>query len=265
VINSHPMNFQTSGGLRYYQFESLTHPDLTHAVFARHGGVSDGHFSSLNLSISTGDTRENVRENRRRAFRALSRDPESIADLWQIHSASVVVVDGPRGEHYDSEKADALITNNPAATLFLRFADCVPILLFDPQRHAVGIIHAGWKGTLLKASAAAVKAMAETYGSRPADLRAGIGPSIGPCHYAVGPEVVAQTRAAFPGADELLVPVNGGHHLDLWAANALALREMGVEQIELSHLCTVCHTDEFFSHRGEQGKTGRFGALIALR
>lgn len=251
--------------LRYYQFESFAQADLVHAVFARHGGVSTGPFSSLNLSISTGDDRAHVRENRHRAFRALGRAPESIADLWQVHSADVVVVDRPHGEDYESEKADALITNNPAATLLLRFADCVPILLFDPVRHVVGVVHAGWKGTLLKAPAAAVRAMTATYGSRPADIRAGIGPSIGPCHYEVGPEVVAQTRAAFPGSDALLLPRNGRQHLDLWAANALALRETGVEQIETSALCTACRTDDFFSHRGEQGKTGRFGALIALR
>jgi len=259
------MNAQAAGEIRYYQFDSLDHPDLVHGVFSRRGGVSAGAYASLNLSISTGDARENVRENRRRAFHALGREPESIADLWQVHSADVVVVDEPRGENYHSEKADALLTNNPAVTLFLRFADCVPILLFDPKRHAAGIVHAGWKGTLLKAPAAAVRAMAEQYGSRPADLLAGIGPSIGPCHYEVGPEVVERTRAAFPAADELLARVNGGYHLDLWAANARALREAGVEQIETSCLCTACRTDEFFSHRGEKGKTGRFGALIALR
>ncbi len=259
------MNIQHFSAIRCYQFETFNHSDLVHGVFARHGGVSAGPYASLNLSISTGDARENVRENRRRAFRALGREPESIADLWQIHSAEVVVVDGPRGEDYPSEKADALITDQPAATLFLRFADCVPILLFDPTRRAIGIVHAGWKGTLLKAAGAAVKAMARRYGCRPADIVAGVGPSIGPCHYEVGPEVVAQTRAAFPGAEELLLRVNGGHHLDLWAANARALREVGVEQIETSRLCTACRTDEFFSHRGEKGKTGRFGALIALR
>ena len=259
------MNVQNLNAIRYYQFESLSRPDLVHGVFTRHGGVSAGPYASLNLSISTGDARANVRENRRRAFRALGREPESIADLWQIHSAEIVVVDGPRGEDYPSEKADALITDQPAATLFLRFADCVPILLFDPERRAIGIVHAGWKGTLLKAPAAAVKAMAERYGCHPADIVAGLGPSIGPCHYAVGPEVVAQTRAAFPSVEELLLRVNGGHHLDLWAANARALREVGVEQIETSRLCTACRTDEFFSHRGEKGKTGRFGALIALR
>jgi copper oxidase (laccase) domain-containing protein len=113
---------------------------------------------------------------------------------------------------------------------------------------------------------ATVAAMTERYGTRPRDLVAGIGPSIGPCHYVVGGEVVEQARLTFPGADDdLLERVNGGHHFNLWAANARALREAGVDQIENSGLCTVCHKDEFFSHRGDGAVTGRFAALMGLR
>jgi YfiH family protein len=253
------------GGLRTYQFASLEHPDLAHGVFARHGGVSTGPFASLNMSISTGDALDNIRENRRRGFRALGRDPDSVADVWQVHSAAVVVATAPRGAREHLGKADALITDRRGVTLFMRFADCVPILLFDPKRRALGLAHAGWKGTLLRIAAAAVSAMADAYGTRPGDLVAGIGPSIGPCHYPVGPEVVAQAREVFADADAVLIPVNGAHHLDLWTANALTLREAGVEQIEASAICTGCQPDEFFSHRAEQGKTGRFGVLMGLR
>jgi YfiH family protein len=258
------MQVVQQGSLRYYQFHTFDPARLTHGVFARHGGVSPAPYASLNLSISTGDTRENVRENRLRAFRALDRPPESVADLWQVHSAEVIVADAPNAPWSYLGQADSLITNRPEVTLFLRFADCVPILLYDPRRHAAGVVHAGWRGTLLKAPAAAVRAMADRYGSRPGDILAGIGPSIGPCHYAVGPEVIHETRAAFPNRDELLPAVNGGHHLDLWAANELALRESGVNQIEQGRVCTACHTGDFFSHRAAQGKTGRFGALIGL-
>lgn len=260
------MQPQHAGALRYYQFESLNPARVTHAVFARHGGVSPAPYGSLNLSVSTGDSRDNVRANRLRAFQALGRAPESVADLWQVHSARVVVADTPNAPADHKGQADTLITDQPDVTLLLRFADCVPILLYDPRRPAVGLVHAGWRGTLQKAVAVAVQAMTEAYGSRPADLVAAIGPSIGPCHYEVGPEVVAQTRAAFPDADAagLLRPVNGGHHLDLWATNAYALRAVGVEHIEQAELCTVCHQDEFFSHRAQGAVTGRFGALIGL-
>lgn len=259
------MQARQSGDIRYYQFDCFDQSKIVHGVFARHGGVSAGHFSSLNMSISAGDSRENVRANRERAFQALGRAPESVADLWQVHSADVVVADAPRDLRCDAAKADILVTNRPGVTLFLRFADCVPVLLYDPQRRAVGLVHAGWRGTLRRASSVAVRAMSERYGTQPGDIMAGIGPSIGPCHYEVGPEVVEQTRAVFDGcSEELLVSVNGRPHLDLWAANEQTLRDAGVGQIEVGQICTACHTHEFFSHRGEHGQTGRFGALIAL-
>ncbi len=253
-------------GIRYYQFTSLDPGRVAQAVFGRHGGVSPTPYATLNMSISTGDTRENVRDNRMRAFHLLGRQPASVADLWQVHSADVIVADTPNGPHDYKGQADALITDRPEVTLFLRFADCVPILLYDPCRPAVAVVHAGWRGTLKKAAAAALQALSAHYGTRPRDVVAGIGPSVGPCHYAVGPEVVEATRLAFPDAAEaLLSRVNGGHHLDLWAATAHTLKAAGVEQIEAAALCTVCHADEFFSHRATGGKTGRFGALIGLR
>ena len=260
------MQVKEAGAIKYYEFESFNPAVVAQAVFARHGGQSPAPYASLNMSVSTGDTRENVRANRTRAFAALGRDPDSVADLWQIHSADVVVADTPNAPADYKGKADALITDRPEVTLFLRFADCVPILLYDPRRPAVGVVHAGWRGTLAKAAPAAVQAMQERYGSRPGDLVAAIGPSIGPCHYAVGSEVVAQMHQAFgAAADEMLSRVNGGHHLDLWTANANALREAGVGQVEQSELCTVCNRDDFFSHRGHGAQTGRFAALIGLR
>lgn len=249
----------------YYTFETVDTGNVVQAVFARHGGVSPAPYASLNMSVSTGDAPANVRANRTRAFELLGRAADSVADLWQVHSAEVVEAREPNGARPHLGKADALITDQPGVTIFLRFADCVPVVLYDPRRPAVGLVHAGWRGTLLGAPAAAVGVMAERYGSRPADIVAAIGPSIGPCHYAVGPEVVAETRAVFPGADELLPHLNGGHALDLWRSNALALRQAGVEQIEIAGICTACRSHDFFSHRAERGRTGRFGVLLGLR
>lgn len=260
------MVVRQSAAIRYYQFESFDAGRLVHGVFARHGGVSAAPWASLNMSISVGDSAANVRANRERAFQALGRPPESVADLWMVHSADIVVADQPRDLQHEAAQADGILTDNPAVTLFLRFADCVPILLYDPRRRAIGLVHAGWRGTLLQAGAAAVRAMTARYGTRPADVIAGIGPSIGPCHYEVGPDVAAQTRAVFDGqSDQVLRPGPAGRpHLDLWAANALSLRGAGVEQIEIGQVCTACQTDDFFSHRGEHGRTGRFGAALAL-
>jgi len=260
------MPFVQQGALRFFQFETFEAAGVAHGIFTREGGVSPEPYSSLNMSVSTGDAPECVRENVARAFNTLQRDLASRADLWQVHSATVVVADTPNGPEGHLGQADALVTDQPEVSLFLRFADCLPVMIYDPKRRVAGVAHAGWRGTLKKIARATVETMTERYGSRPADLVAGVGPGIGPCHYAVGSEVVAQTRAAFNGtADRLLQTHNGGYHLDLWEANRVALLEAGVGQIEMAEICTQCHSDIFYSHRATGGLTGRFGGLIGLR
>jgi hypothetical protein len=210
-----------------------------------------------------------VRENRFRAFRALGRDPHSMFDVWQVHSADVVIATAPHDSIPRELKADGIITDKLDVTLFMRFADCTPILLFDPRHPAVGIVHAGWLGTVRKAASAAVDAMIAAYGSDPAQILAAIGPSIGPDHYEVGPEVVEQATHAFGADASLLFHQNSGPrpHFDLWAANRLALRQAGLQEqnIETAGICTACNPQDWYSHREQKGKTGRFGALIALR
>ncbi len=259
-------------GLAFYQVASWQDLPVVHGFTTRHGGVSPEPFAGLNLSISVGDTRANVVENRSRAFRALGRDPDSIADLWQVHSAEVVyaaTARAPGQEHHG--KADALITDRPEVTLFLRFADCVPILLYDRARHAIGLVHAGWRGTVARVCAAAVEAMTAQFGTNPADVSAAIGPSISAARYEVGPEVVTAAKAALGGrVDETLsTPVgrepNGRAHFDLWRANAIVLEQAGVNDIVVGGICTAENTQDFYSHRAEHGQTGRFGALLALK
>ncbi|MBI5051697.1 MAG: peptidoglycan editing factor PgeF [Chloroflexi bacterium] len=250
--------------LRYFTFNSFPNGTLVHAVFARSGGVSPQPFASLNMSISTGDTLDNTRANRKLAFDALNVPFDSMMDVWQVHGTDVVCADSPRGER-EAIKADGVTTNKHGVTLFQRFADCVPIILYDPIQRAIGIVHAGWKGTISGAAASLVKAMNETYSCQPRHLIAGIAPSICADHYEVGDEVVTAVRGAFKNSDEVLIKKGERYHFDLWAANRIALQEAGVEQIEVAGICTSCRNDLFFSHRAEQGKTGRFGALIALR
>ncbi len=262
------MKFHHSDTVRYLSFDIFP-PEVIQAVFTRQGGISPEPWNSLNVGGTVGDERHCVRENRQRAFRALGRDPQSLFDVWQVHSADVVLANAPHAslEERVELKADAILTDNPAVTLFMRFADCTPILLHDPVRRAVGIIHAGWVGTLKQAAGEAVRAMTAAYGSRPADIRAAIGPSIGPDHYEVGPEVEEQARYVFGSDSEALFQSRPGSarlHFDLWAANTLSLRRAGVEQIEVAGLCTACHPEDWYSHRAQHGKTGRFGALIAL-
>jgi polyphenol oxidase len=147
----------------------------------------------------------------------------------------------------------------------LRYADCTPVLIYDPAHHALAVVHSGWRGTVQGAARAAVAALAESYGSHPGDMVAAIGPSIGPCCYEVGREVVDAVRAVFARPDELLpIRVGGLRHFDLWMANWRWLAEAGIRQIEVSGMCTACHNDEFYSYRAEAGRTGHFGAVMEL-
>lgn len=258
------MPFHQTDGVRYLTFDIFP-AHLTHAVFTRHGGVSPEPWGTLNVGGSVGDEHPRVIENRQRAFHALGRDPHSICDVWQVHSADVVIANAPRAGGPPEFKADAMITDNPQVTLFMRFADCVPILLHDPRRGAIGIVHAGWQGTVRRAASQAVKAMRAAYGCQPDDIQAAIGPAIGPDHYEVGADVVDRVRASFGERAKDLLQGNGqGVHFDLWAANRLDLEEAGVGQVQVAGLCTACHREDWFSHRAFKGRTGRFGALIAL-
>jgi YfiH family protein len=146
----------------------------------------------------------------------------------------------------------------------MRFGDCTPVLLFDPVRQAIGLAHAGWRGVVAGVVGASIRTMAAHFGSIPGDMWAGIGPTIGPCCYEVGADVAGEIASACPPGSEVVHSVNSQVHADLPAAVEAQLRAAGVEWIEHADLCTSCRVDEFFSHRAEDGKTGRFGVVIGL-
>lgn len=258
------MPFRQASGLSFFQFDSLSQPEVAHAVFTRRGGVSPQPWRSLNLGGTVGDDPERVAENRVRLLKAAGRPVESSFDVWQVHSARIVQALAPRGAHAP-QKADGIITDRPGVTLVMRFADCVPVLAFDPVQHAIGIAHAGWQGTVQNVSAELVTQMTRAFGSDPQDLQVGIGPSIGPDHYPIGPDVIEQVRRAFGrNADQHLRPANGSLHFDLWSANRWQLEQAGVRSVEVAGICTACSIGDWFSHRAEAGRTGRFGAILAL-
>lgn len=264
------MPFQDVNGVRFFTFDSLQAHGVVHAVFTRHGGVSPAPWHSLNVGGTVGDEVERVVENRLRSLQALGRDPTRIYDVWQVHSADVVRANGPRPASQPHLKADGLVSDRSDLTLYMRFADCVPIFLVDPLKKVYGIAHAGWQGTVKKVASALVEAFVTGYSSRPEDLAAGIGPSIGPDHYEIGPDVIEQVQSAFgENTKDLLSTSNGDLSgskvkFDLWKANQLVLEQAGVRQIEVAGICTACHVDDWYSHRAEAGRTGRFGALIGL-
>lgn len=259
------MPLKESELLRSYYFDSFLSSRVTHGVFMRYGGVSPAPWNTLNVGGNNGDARENVIENRSRLFRAAGREVASLYDVWQVHSTDVIYTDQPRPLNGVQLRADAIITDHPEITLFMRFGDCVPILLFDPVRNAVGLAHAGWIGTADKMGVKVVKSMVEKFGSDPEDILAGIGPSIGPDHYEVGEDVICRFKESF-GADAgaFFSKSKDGIHLDLWEANRYCLELAGVTHIEVAGICTACNATDWFSHRKEKGKTGRFGAVIGL-
>jgi YfiH family protein len=158
-----------------------------------------------------------------------------------------------------------MVSNQVGIAMLMRFADCVPVFLFDPVKKAVGIYHAGWKGTVLKIGLEAVRVMVNEFESQPGDILAGVGPSIGPDHYQIGKDVVKKVRDSFPDLyQQLLVSAPDGVKLNLWEGNRLALNEAGVQKVEIARICTACDLDNWYSHRAENGKTGRFGALVMI-
>jgi YfiH family protein len=257
------MPFVQHNGLRYFQFDSIK---TKHAVFTRHGGLSPEPWNSLNVGGTVGDEITRVRQNRILSFQALGCASDSIFDVWQVHSADVVCAEAPRPLDEEYRKADIILTDKSDVTLFMRFADCVPLLMHDPRAGVIGIAHAGWMGTLRDVATATIHAMQTNYGCKAGDIVAGIGPSIGPDHYEVGEDVITQIHQRF--GDEsvrVLEKHNGKTHFDLWEANRMLLERAGVQQIELAAVCTACNTNDWFSHRAEKGRTGRFGALISLQ
>jgi polyphenol oxidase len=266
------MQQKEQNGIVYFQFEQLHEPErgngrVRHAVFGRRGGVSPAPFASLNLSVSVPDEKERVYANRRRAYALFGRDTDSVVHAHLVHGRAVARVTTTDNATW-VEHIDGLITNEPGCALTMNYADCTPIFLYDPVHQAIGLGHAGWQGCVVDLPGAMVRAMQAAFGSRPEQLRAGIGPCIGPCCYEVGEPVITAVQQAFTQAAKLLIPQPGRTrpHFDLPAANRhnLLRAGLGPDRIEPSAFCTACRTDLFFSHRAEQGRTGRFGAIFLL-
>lgn len=268
MINSHVNSLEWLQFSNLLQFESIGH-----FVSTRIGGVSTGVFQSLNLGLSSGDDLDHVLKNRTLLARAAGLEPGQFVVAEQVHSATVAVVTAANAGKgmFDAASAiaqtDALITQTPGLCLVAKSADCVPVLLYDPENHAVAAIHSGWKGTMQCIAAKTVTAMKENFGTRPSALIAGIGPSNGPCCYEVGDDVVDTVAKVFDSNRPFLKyqPSKKKFHLDLWKTNEFILLEAGVNRknIEIAALCTQCNPQWFYSARRKE--TGRIFAGIFLK
>ncbi|HEX5501182.1 MAG TPA: peptidoglycan editing factor PgeF [Thermomicrobiales bacterium] len=244
---------------------------LRHGVTRRAPGLHhDG-----DISYATGGDPAAVYGTRRRWLAALGADAADVVAARQVHGARVAAVtmrDRGRGAQALANalpETDALVTDAPGLPLLLTYADCTSLLLYDPVRHVAGVAHAGWRGTVADVAGATVAALAAHYGSRPADLLAGIGPAIGPCCYVVGPEVITAWRALGISDDAVVraIPDRPAQwYFDLPRANRLLLERAGLPpaRIEDAAICTACRVADYFSHRAEHGRAGRFAAVIAL-
>lgn len=245
--------------MRFAQLAGL--PVSAH-VATRHGGASPAPWASLNFSIVRGDAPARVAENHARLAGALGYNRADLVTCAQVHGTGIAKVDA-RDAGARQAGCDGMVTDTPGLPLGLVFGDCVPVLLYDGARHVLGVVHAGWRGTVNGAATALLWAMQAGFNTQPVDVRACIGPSIGPACYEVGNEVLDMARAHLPNAEALFTwPQGAGHnpHFDLWQANTSQLEAAGVPaaQIEVAALDTAQNTQDFFSHRAEHGRCGLF-------
>lgn len=263
--------------LQLLQFERFA--GLRHGISTRHGGVSNSPYNSLNLGYSTPDIEDHVAENRARFMTAVAATPDTLMTAHLTHGNEVAVFDAAYPDQWPSTrhpvrvdsprtawmfKTDGVVSTVENLTFLLTAADCTPILFWDPVRAVVGAAHAGWRGTARGIAPNVIRAMTQSFGTSPADVLVGIGPSMGPCCYTVGNDVLAAFADA--GLEPVVLHECGETRLDLWASNQQQLIEAGVlsDSIETLGLCTGCHVSTFFSHRAEAGKTGRMAAAIGL-
>ena len=265
-------------GISYVEFSLFQKAgSVKAAVASRKGGVSQPPFDSLNMSFSTGDDLAAVRENRRRFLSMLGVDPAAVISCCQVHGTHIEVVgkkDCGRGALLpDTAVAacDGLLTQESGVPLIMNFADCTPLLFYDPVRRAAGLAHGGWRGTAGNIAGIMVRLMKEQCGSDPADILAAIGPAIGPCCFEVGSDVVDAFGRLFSAEEmgRLAIPEEGKKGkflLNLPMANRMLLLRAGLvpSHIENAGLCTYCRDDLFYSYRKSKGKTGRHMAVIEI-
>jgi YfiH family protein len=247
--------------------------EVKHFISGRHGGCSQPPFNGLNLGFGTDDTPENVLENRYILAESIGTPLDWFVFPRQTHTANIAVVDiknrgiGSKTRESAINNTDALITNQKNILITVQVADCVPVLLLDTENGVIAAIHAGWRGTVQEITKKTVLKMADHFRSKPENIIAGIGPSIGSCCYEIGQEVYDSFLAIDSTNSDLFTTKGSSKHLNLWEANKKQLMQLGVtdKNVEIAGLCTQCNHEHFFSSRHGNGNTGRFAAGIMLQ
>ncbi len=253
--------------LVYYTDEALDQSgNITHVFTTRLGGVSKGSLSSLNMGVNRPDTRENILENYRRVCDTVGLDYTRCVLAQQAHTSNIrIVTEADAGKGLivpsDIKDTDGLVTNIKNLPLVIFYADCVPVLLYDETSHVIATVHSGWRGTVSKIAENAINIMNSRFGCRPENITAVIGPSLCREHFETGLDV-AEKFSSYP---RCIVYKNDKAYIDLWQVNRQILQNCGVSNINISGLCTVCDTYEFFSHRGCGPDTGRMALIACLK
>lgn len=262
-----------TAGITYISVPEWRARGFINAFSCRSGGCSPPPFDSLNLALNGSDSPAYVLENRRRLLAVLGLELPGVVCACQVHGSKVQVVEAPAigagalAAEAGLPDCDGLICARTGITLMSFSADCVLLQFIDPVRMVIASAHAGWKGTRQNIAAETVLGMAAHYNCRPSDLEVFIGPAIGPCCFAIGPEVAEQAQKTLPASEKTLVEERSGViYWNLPLTNHEQLVEIGVlpQKIISPMLCTSCHPELFYSYRREKGFTGRMASLLNL-
>jgi YfiH family protein len=248
--------------IKLHTSQVLPRDGFVHGFPERSGGVSTGLRASLNLGKRWGDDEANVEENRRLLAAHVGYEPDQLQIMRHVHGTSVWRVGEPLP---DPAEFDGLVTDRVGPVLGAFAADCMPLLFADPIARVIGSAHAGWRGTVGGVATNVVGRMAQL-GASPATIRVAIGPSIGPCCFEVGPEVVDAFRDAFGPLPGMVVAGPAKDHIDLRVATRAVLEGAGVrpDHVDADPPCTKCNPDRFFSYRRDGQAGGVHMAFIAL-
>ena len=254
----------------------LTYYDIAEDVIAfsstRHGGVGEGNYSEFNVNLYCGDDAEAIAENRKALCKLLKISGDRLVMPHQVHATSIAQIGRTFFRLSDEvrrqvlEGVDALMTNLPGVCIGVSTADCIPIILYDPEHRAASVVHSGWRGTVADIAGVAVTSMQMAYHSRPEVLKAVIGPGISLANFEVGDEVYEQFAAAgYPMAQ--IARKYEKWHIDLWTCCRLQLKEVGLkgENIQTSGICTYDHCDDYFSARRLGVDSGRILTAVVIR
>lgn len=260
----------------YLEFSLLRDSGIVnHGFSTRLGGVSEGCFSSMNLSFDRGDRPEAVQENFRRIGKAIGVECGDMVLSQQTHTTNVrLVTEEDRGKGIvrkrDYTDVDGLITDVPGICLVTTYADCVPLYFADPVKKAIGLSHSGWRGTVGRIGQKTIEKMQQYFGSDPSDILAAIGPSVCMDCYEVSEDVILRFQKVFDKQDwgDLFYEKPGGkYQLNLWKANEIIFREAGIlpEHMAVTNLCTHCNSSILYSHRAQGERRGNLCAFLALK